>query len=100
MEKVVKDAWVEIENQVLSVGERAPQVPEDTKQTPLMMWTKGFLIEASAVVGDEVSVRTLSGRVAKGKLVAMNPRFEHDFGNPVPELLETGVALKEDLGSV
>ncbi|AOT71538.1 2-amino-4-oxopentanoate thiolase subunit OrtA [Geosporobacter ferrireducens] len=97
MEKAVKGSWVEIENQVLSVDERAPQVPEDTKETPLMMWTRGFLIEESAAIGEDVSVYTLSGRSVRGKLVEINPRFEHDFGNPVLELLETGVSLREDL---
>ncbi|SHK03113.1 hypothetical protein SAMN02745975_03492 [Geosporobacter subterraneus DSM 17957] len=97
MNRAVKGGWVEIEDQVLSRYERAPQVPDDTKETPLMMWTRGFLLEESAAIGDWVSVRTLSGRIARGKLVEINPRFVHDFGNTVLELLETGVSLKEDL---
>lgn len=97
MNKAAKGTWVEIENEVLSASERAPQVPEDTKITPLMMWTKGFLIEESASIGDFVSVTTLSNRTVKGKLVEISPRFEHDFGKPVPELLRTGVNLKEEI---
>lgn len=98
MDKAVKGTWVEIENEVLSASERAPQVPEDTKQTPLIMWIRGFLIEEHAVIGDIVTVQTLSQRTASGKLVEINPRYGHDFGNTVPELLETGVSLKEELG--
>lgn len=100
MGSAVKGTWVEIENQVLSATERASQVPEDTKNTPLMMWTRGFLMEESAEIGDDVSVRTFSGRIARGKLVEIHPRFAHDFGNPVPELLETSVSLKEDFANM
>ena len=96
MENAAKGMWVEIENEVLSANERAPQVPEDTNKTPLMMWSKGFLIEDSAIVGDVVSVRTLSDRVTTGKLVVINPRFCHDFGNTIPELLGVGVDSKAD----
>lgn len=97
MENAVKGMWVEIENEVLPAEERAPQIPEDTRQTPLRMWTRGFLIEESALLGETVSVRTLSQRVASGKMVVINPRFCHDFGNTVQELLETGVDIKKEL---
>lgn len=97
MNKVMRGTWVEIENQVLSSSERAPQVPDDTKLTPLIMWTRGFLIEETASMNDSVSVITLSGRVVEGKLVKINPNFEHNFGKTVSELLKTGVNLKEDL---
>lgn len=96
MNKAKKNDWVEIENLVLMPEERAPQVPDDTKATPLMMWIKGFLMDDEASIGDEVSVKTLSGRIAVGKLVDINPRHVHDFGNPVHELLEIGVELKEN----
>lgn len=97
MDRAMKGTWVEIENEVLSVGDRAPQVPNDTRSTPLIMWTRGFLIEESALVGDIVSVITLSDRVAKGKLVDADPSFKHDFGKPVPELLKTGVNVKKEI---
>ncbi|NLY86821.1 MAG: 2-amino-4-ketopentanoate thiolase [Tissierellia bacterium] len=96
MNKARKNDWVEIENIVLTPDERAPQVPDDTKATPLMMWIKGFLMDDEASIGDEVSVKTLSGRIVKGKLVEINPRHVHDFGNPVHELLEIGMELKEN----
>lgn len=96
MNKARKNDWVEIENIVLTPDERAPQVPDDTKATPLMMWIKGFLMDDEASIGDEVAVKTLSGRIVKGKLVEINPRHVHDFGNPVHELLEIGMELKEN----
>ncbi|HKL10525.1 MAG TPA: 2-amino-4-oxopentanoate thiolase subunit OrtA [Clostridia bacterium] len=100
MKKATKGTWVEIENIVLNVGERAPQVPEDTKKTPLVMWTKGLLVDEEAEIGEEVSVKTLSDRVAKGKMTAINPRFEHDFGKPVDVLIETGISLKKEMGGI
>ncbi len=100
MNKATKGTWVEIENVVLEVGQRAPQVPKDTKNTPLIMWTKGLLIDKEAEIGQEVEVETLSGRLAKGKMTDVNPRFEHDFGKPVDVLVETGISLKKEIGGI
>lgn len=98
MKEAIKGTWVEIENVVLEVGQRAPQVPEDTRKTPLVMWTRGSLMNERAEIGDEVEVRTLSDRIAEGRLVAVNPRFIHDFGDPVDVLIETGRAAREEMG--
>ncbi|TYP53792.1 hypothetical protein LZ11_01515 [Thermosediminibacter litoriperuensis] len=95
-----KGMWVEIENTVLQPGERAPHVPEDTKRVPLVMWVKGFLESNEAFLGDRVKVRTLAGRIVEGKLVAINPRHEHDFGDCVEELLQAGEGLKKELEMV
>ena len=100
MKSAIKGSWVEVEMEVLAIGERAPQVPEDTQKTPLMMWAKGFLVDEQAEVGEDVTIKTLSNRVLSGKLVGVQPRYEHDYGNTVNELLETGIALKDDLGGM
>ncbi len=100
MEKITKGTWVEIENCVLKPEERAPQIPQDTKRTPLMMWTKGFLKDDEAAMGDQVLIKTLSGRIDSGKLVTAEPRHAHDYGNPVPELLDVGVELKLEIESI
>ncbi|SKA77443.1 hypothetical protein SAMN05443428_10223 [Caloramator quimbayensis] len=92
-----KGQWVEIENLVLKPEERAPQVPEDTKAVPLMMWTKGFLEDEAAEIGDVVTIKTLSGRITSGKLVVVNPRHEHNFGHPVEELLDVGVEVRKEI---
>lgn len=88
--------WVQVHNIVLKVGERAPQVPEDTKSVPLEMWVKGFAT-GPAVVGEEIEVRTLTGRLARGTLVCINPAYPHTFGRPVPELLPIGLELRRIL---
>lgn len=85
---VVKGAWVEIEKRILDVGERAPQVPEDTKNTPLMMWIRGSLQDQEASLGDEVTILTLSGRRVQGKLVDEQAGYTHSFGQSIKELLE------------
>lgn len=93
-----KGEWVEIENIVLKPGERAPQVPEDTQKTPLIMHVKGFLLDNEAQIGDTVTIQTYTGRIVLGKLIAVNPRYVHDFAYAQPELLTIGLELKQYLG--
>lgn len=92
-----KGDWVQIEVTILNPQERAPQVPEDTKKVPLQMRVKGFLLNENASVGDHVDIQTMTGRIVTGKLVAVNPKYEHDFGDPVPELITIGKELREFL---
>ncbi|TCO79040.1 2-amino-4-oxopentanoate thiolase subunit OrtA [Marinisporobacter balticus] len=94
--KAKKGDWVNIYNVVMEVGERAPQVPEDTKSVPLEMWVKGF-IQNDACVGDQVEIKTITGRTVSGKLVEINPSYTHSFGNTVPEVFQIGLQLKEIL---
>jgi 2-amino-4-ketopentanoate thiolase alpha subunit len=86
---VRKGQWVEIYRVILRPGERAPQVPDDTKQVPLEMRVKGFL-EKDAAIGDEVAVTTAAGRTVEGKLAAVNPAYTHGFGEPIGELIGIG----------
>ena len=77
---------VSVETVILPVGERAPQVPDDTKRTPLRAFTKGFLQEESATRGDRVTVRTMSDRLVKGTVSDHPVSPTHTFGDSVPEL--------------
>ncbi len=88
--------WVRIHRVVLAPGERAPQVPEDTRAVPLEMRVKGFLLHA-ARAGEEVAVRTLAGREVRGTLAEAWPAYPHGFGRPVPELLTVGEELRSIL---
>jgi hypothetical protein len=85
--------WVEIATIVLTPGERAPEVPEDTRQVPLEMRVKGFLAHA-AVVSEDAEIITVSGRRLRGRLVAVNPPYSHGFGAPIPALLGIGGELR------
>ena len=88
--------WVQIRQTVLEPSERAPQVPEDTKQVPLLLWVKGYALH-DGIKGQEVEIETVTGRLVKGELVEVNPRYTHDFGDFVPELLKIDRQLKEIL---
>jgi len=84
-ETIAAGTWVEIHAIVLAAGERAPQVPDDTRQVPLEMRAKGFLLR-DARPGDEVEIRTPAGRRLRGTLDRINPGYDHSFGPPIPAL--------------
>lgn len=91
-----KGEWVQIHQIVLEPNERAPQVPDDTKAVPLELWIKGALCE-DAIMGDTVEIETVTGRLVKGTLVSVNPRFTHDYGVFIPELKKAADQVKSIL---
>jgi len=91
-----KGDWVQIRQIVLKPEERAPQVPEDTKKVPLELWVKGIAQE-DAKIGSTVEIVTATGRKVRGELTAVNPRYIHDYGDFIPELLKVDMQLKEIL---
>lgn len=91
-----KGDWVKIKQIVLEPHERAENIPEDTKKTPLTMWVKGILME-DAEIGQKAKIKTFTGRIVEGILVEENPRHIHDFGSPVPELIKAGMKAREIL---
>lgn len=95
--KIKKGAWIEIENTILEPGERATNLPECTKKTPLKMWVRGFLVNKEAEMNDEVEIMTLASRKVSGKLVESNPRHLHNYGDTVIELIQIGEELKVEL---
>ena len=94
MSLIKKGSWVQIESVLLEPGERAPNLPEETKKVPLKIWAKGYLIE-DAEIAQTVTIKTIIGRKMEGKLIAKNPRYKHDFGRPIPELLSVGEEFRE-----
>ncbi|MDJ0945316.1 MAG: 2-amino-4-oxopentanoate thiolase subunit OrtA [Kiloniellales bacterium] len=92
-EVVEKGVWVEVHGTVLPVGQRAPQVPQDTQGVPLEMRAKGFLA-APAALGEEAEIVTPTGRKLRGRLAAVNPAYTHSFGAPIPELSNIGSEMK------
>ena len=85
--------WVEIGRVVLPGGERAPQVPEDTRKLALELRVKGFLV-AQASLGEEAEVLTPAGRRLRGSLREVNPAYSHGFGAPLPELSAIGPEVR------
>ncbi len=86
---IEKGTWVEVYRLVLPAGERAPQVPADTRQRALEMRVKGFL-SAPARLGEQAEVVTPSGRRLSGLVEAINPAYDHSFGAPIAELSAIG----------
>ena len=94
MSYAAKGDWVQIHQIVLPAGERAPQVPAETKIVPLELWVKGFLLDNKAEKDNNVTIRTLAGRELSGRLVSKNPRYEFDYGDPQPELIAIGPEIR------
>jgi hypothetical protein len=89
MNPIQPGTWVEIEQVVLTPEQRAPTLPEDTKQVPYLLRVSGFLIEP-AELGEPARIRTIIGRELSGVLKTVNPSYSHSFGTVVPELLTIG----------
>lgn len=87
--------WVRIHAIVLKAAERTAKIPEDTQRCDLQQWTKGFLQEEAAEVGDEVTVKTAVGRLVKGTLIEEGPYYTHSYGKFVPEIIDIDKQLRE-----
>ena len=93
---VKKDDWVRIHEIILKPKERAPKIPEDTKKVPLELWVNGFILH-DAKLGDRVTIETLVGRKTSGVLEEINPKYTHNFGEAITELLTIRKELKKIL---
>lgn len=78
---------------LLEPADRSANLPEDTAAQPLRMWVKGFA-RASVVVGETVTVETMTGRHVTGELTEVDPGYFHTFGKPAPELTHVGRDLR------
>jgi hypothetical protein len=89
---------IQIHKIVLKPEDRAPGLPESTRSVPYECWIKGFLVEESANMGDEVAIETFTGRTITGRLYAVRPTYDHNFGEPQQELLSIGKEAVAQLG--
>lgn len=94
-----KGDWVQIFQVVLEPSQRAPNLPEDTSKVPLTLLVKGFLMD-DANLGDMVTITTVIGRTISGKLVAVDPSYNHSFGAPPKGFMNISSKLKEILKDV
>jgi len=94
-----KGHWVQISQVVLEQGQRAPNLPEDTAKTPLTLLVKGFLMD-DANLGDTVTITTVVGRTVTGKLVTVDPSYDHSFGAPPKGFMSISSKLREILQDV
>ncbi|MTK14072.1 MAG: 2-amino-4-ketopentanoate thiolase [Clostridiaceae bacterium] len=91
---IKKGTWVEIEETVLTPKERSKSIPEETKQTPLKCWIRGNCLQ-NCEIGGEVEVETNVGRIARGKVVEVEPGYDHSFGKYVQELSYVGKQVRD-----
>ena len=78
--------WVRIHRSELAPAERSDAVPDDTASVPLETWINGWLIDR-ARLGDQVTIRTATGRRVEGQLIEADPSYTHSFG-PLPPALQ------------
>lgn len=89
--------WVQIQRTVLQPHERTGKLPDDTRAVPFESWSKGRLV-GHAEVGDQVEIETVIGRRLRGRLVAVNPGYDHGFGHAyVPELADIAAQARRIL---
>jgi len=97
MTDAAKGDLVQIHNIILTPEQRPENLPSETRAVPFEGWVKGFLVDKTASLGQEVTIETLAGREMKGTLTAVNPVYDHGFGLPQPVLLPIGAELSRRL---
>lgn len=90
---ILKGSYVEIIQTVLNSEERVYNIPNDTKNTPLNLWAKGWLLDDSEI-GLEAAIKTVNGRIIAGVITEINPSYNHDFGEFIPEVMFIGAQAK------
>ncbi len=90
--------WVEVEFVLLEPADRSENLPAETAAKPLTVWVKGFA-EGTAGLGQELTVRTMTGRLVSGTLSSTCPGYYHTFGDPIRELVHVGDDLRARLAA-
>jgi hypothetical protein len=94
---ITKGTFVEVEEIILMPEDRAVNIPDETKKTPLKCWTRGKCINDSEL-GNEVQVETNVGRIARGIIVDVEPGYYHTYGKYVEEISNIGKQAREIIG--
>ncbi|MGH4137444.1 2-amino-4-oxopentanoate thiolase subunit OrtA [Clostridium sp.] len=91
---IKKGTWVEIEEIVLTPEDRATNIPDETKQTPLKSWTRGKCLD-DCELGYVAQVETNIGRTSQGTIVEIEPGYYHTYGKYVEEISNIGKQARE-----
>jgi len=90
MSKIPTGTWVEVERTLVGAGRRLPGGPIEPARLPTYtVRVSGFLVE-DAELGQQVRIRTITGKVHVGKLRIQSPSYGHSFAHTVPELIKPG----------
>jgi hypothetical protein len=96
MTMIDKGTFVRIRQTVLNPQDRSPNLPDDTKKVPFKIWVKGYLLE-DADLFDIVTIKTIDGRLIKGRLKEANPPYRHSYGDFVQEVLCVRDIIRNDM---
>jgi hypothetical protein len=91
---IERGRWSRIHRVELEPSARAPGLPADTAAVPFETWINGWLVE-DAEIGRPARLRTSTGRVVEGELVAVDPGYDHTFGSPPAALHRAGERSRE-----
>ena len=94
---IKKGTWVEIEEIVLTPEDRAKNIPEETKITPLKCWIRGNC-NRDCELGEKVEIETNVGRIVKGIVVDVEPGYYHTYGKYVSEIGNVGKQARKIIG--
>ncbi len=90
MSNIPKGTWVEVERTMLGGGRRvAGRLEDPTQVAAYSVRVSGFLLE-DAELGQQVRIRTITGKLHVGKLRIQSPSYGHSFAHTVPELVKIG----------
>jgi hypothetical protein len=90
-----KGSYVRIRTTLLKPNERSSNLPEETKKVPYKMWVKGYTQEESELF-EFCEIKTLDGRIVKGRIKETNPAYKHNYGDFVEEAMELRKRIKGD----
>ena len=90
-----KGSYVRIRKTLLTPQERSSNLPEETKKVPYKMWVKGYLLEESELF-DIAEVKTVDGRIVKGRIKEKFPTHKHNYGEFVEEAMTLRDIIKGD----
>ena len=94
MSKIKKNDWIEISDTLLTPENRASGLPEDTSFLSYKLRVRGFA-QSDGNIGEKITIKTVTGRVVIGEAEKINPYYDHDFGDCIPELIKVRTDLKE-----
>lgn len=89
-----KGDYVEIKIKVLDPYERQENLPDDTKKLPYEGKVRGYLIYDTEI-GKETEIETPIGRRVKGILLGIVKEYQHNFGEPIRELIDIGKKVRK-----
>ncbi|KAJ50276.1 hypothetical protein CTM_18575 [Clostridium tetanomorphum DSM 665] len=82
---IKKGTWVEVEEIVLAPEDRAKNIPEETRKTPLKCWIRGNCLD-DCDIGSEVQNILVVGRMLLKFLKIKSQMYYHSFGKYVKEI--------------